>query len=113
MKTIIVLIAVLFLSATSNAQNQTRDNLVIQNRQNFQTDTLVFTVYGMGCPGCEGGLEKQINKIQSVQFSDADWIKQELRIVLAKDSALNINELKKRVKKANFTLKKDTDDRKK
>lgn len=107
MKTIIILIAVLFLSTVLNAQNHAQVDSVNQIQQNIQSDTLVFTVFGMDCPGCEGGLEKQINKIQSIQFSNADWVKQELRIVLAKDSTLNLDELEKRVKKANFTLEKD------
>jgi len=111
MKTIIILIAVLFLSTISNAQNQTQVDSLKQVQQNIQTDTLVFTVFGMDCPGCAGGLEKQINKIHSIQFSEANWIKQELRIMLAKDSTLNINELEKRVKKANFTLEKDPNNR--
>jgi len=61
----------------------------------------------MDCPGCEVGLEKQVNKIEAIKFSDANWIKQELRIVLVQDSTLNPNELEKRVKKANFTLEKE------
>lgn len=112
MKTIIIFFAIICLSISSSAQNQTQDNLAKKNQKNIQSDTLVFTVYGMGCPGCEGGLEKQVNKIQSVQFSDADWIKQELRIVLAKDFALDMTELKKRIKKANFTLKENTKENK-
>jgi copper chaperone CopZ len=61
----------------------------------------------MDCPGCEGGLEKQVNKIPSVKSSDANWVKQELKVVVKQDSTLNIAELKKRVKKANFTLSTD------
>ena len=106
MKTMIILFAVLFLSPALEAQNDVGLDSVSQIKQNIQSDTLVFTVYGMDCPGCEGGLEKQINKIQFVQFSKADWVKQELRIVLAKNSILNMGELEKRVKKANFTLEK-------
>lgn len=69
-----------------------------------QSDTLIFTVYGMDCPGCEGGLEKQVNKISAIKYSKASWIKQELRIVVWQDSVLNAVELENRVKKANFTL---------
>jgi copper chaperone CopZ len=110
MKTIYLLSALLFvlmISNTTNAQNQSLNNSGTQIRQNTQADTLVFSVYGMDCPGCEIGLEKQVNKISSVRFSDADWLKQELRIVLVQDSTLNSSELEKRVKKANFTLEKE------
>ena len=110
MKTLSILVAlllVLMISNTASAQNQAPDSADIQIRKNAQPDTLVFSVYGMDCPGCEVGLEKQVNKIESIKFSDANWLKQELRIVLVQDSTLNANELEKRVKKANFTLEKE------
>jgi len=110
MKTIsllVVLLLVLMISHSANAQNQTPDKSEIHIREKAPPDTLVFSVYGMDCPGCEIGLEKQVNKISSVRFSDADWLKQELRIVLVQDSTLNSSELEKRVKKANFTKKKE------
>ena len=105
--TLLALLMVLMVSNTAKAQNQTADNSGIQIQKKAVPDTLVFTVYGMDCPGCEVGLEKQVNKIESIKFSDADWLKQELRIVLVQDSTLNVNELEKRVKKANFTLEKE------
>ena len=110
MKTISILLALLFvlmISNTANAQNQSPDNSDTQIRNNTRADTLVFTVYGMDCPGCEVGLEKQVNKIAAIKFSDANWLKQELKIVLVQDSTLNPNEFEKRVKKANFTLEKE------
>ena len=110
MKTISILVAillVLMISNSANAQNQNLDNSDIQIRNKAQPDTLVFSVYGMDCPGCEVGLEKQVDKIKSIKFSDANWRKQELRIVLVQDSTLNASELEKRIKKANFTLEKE------
>jgi len=110
MKTIAIVAAillVLMISNSANAQNQTPENSDRQSPNHAQNDTLIFTVYGMDCPGCEVGLEKQVNKIASIKFSDADWLKQELRIVLVQDSTLNASELEKRVKKANFTLEKE------
>ena len=92
---------------SANAQHQSGEKSELQTMKDAQLDTLVFTVYGMDCPGCEVGLEKQVNKIQAIKFSDANWLKQELRIVMVQDSALNQDELEKRVKKANFTLEKE------
>jgi len=113
MKAISILAAMLFvlmISNTATAQNQTLDKSEVQTQKNAQPDTLVFSVYGMDCPGCEIGLEKQVNKIKSIKFSDANWRNQELKIVLVQDSTLNASELEKRVKKANFTLEKDLKD---
>jgi copper chaperone CopZ len=73
-------------------------------QQEVRSDTLVFTVYGMDCPGCEGGLEKQVNKISAVSSSEASWVRQELKVVVRKDSVLKRDDLEFRVKKANFTL---------
>jgi len=72
-----------------------------------ESDTLTYTVYGMDCPGCEGGLEKQVNKIPSVKYSKANWYKQELKIVVLQDSIFRVEELEKRVKKANFTMERE------
>ncbi len=72
-----------------------------------ESDTLTYTVYGMDCPACEGGLEKQVNKIPSVKYSKANWYKQELEIVVLQDSIFSVEELEKRVKKANFTLERE------
>ena len=87
------------LSSSANAQHPSGEKTELQIIKDARVDTLVFTVYGMDCPGCEVGLEKQVNKIEAVKFSDANWLKQELRIVMVQDSALNRNELEKRVKK--------------
>ena len=62
-----------------------------QNENKSQPDTLTYIVYGMGCPGCEGGLEKQVNKIPAVKYSKANWVKQELIVVVRQDSILNKN----------------------
>jgi len=71
-------------------------------------DTITYTVYGMDCPGCEGGLEKQVNKIPWVGVAEANWVKQQLKVVVKKDSAANRDDIEFRVKKANFTLAEDT-----
>ena len=87
---------------TAQGSSQVADKQY-KNKQ-IGNDTLSFTVYGMDCPGCEGGLEKQVNKIPSVKDSDAFWMKQKLVVIMKTDSVLNIEDLKQRVKKANFTL---------
>ena len=111
MKTFCVLVIIsiiLALPEISIAQTSSQTETINQkNHSGYQSDTITFTVYGMDCPGCEGGLEKQVNKIPYVKYSKANWINQELKIVVEKDSIINIDELEKRVNKANFTLDKD------
>lgn len=106
-KCALFIIVVLFsLPENIFSQSKTENDSSVgqQTTAIYHPDTLIFNVYGMGCPGCEGGLEKQINKIPSIEFSKANWLKQELVIVLKQDSTLNSESLKKRIKKANFTL---------
>lgn len=103
---IFVIMAFMCLPILLNAQQQ-NDKVNQIHDTYMQPDTLKFTVYGMDCPGCEGSLEKQVNKIGSIQYCKADWVEQELQIVLKQDSVLRISELEKRVKKANFTLAAD------
>ncbi len=103
---IFLIIAGISILGSAIAQN-TSDSEVSPDHQgtiNVASDTLTYTVYGMDCPACAGGLEKQVDKIPSVVFSEADWYKQELKIVLKQDAVLSMGELEKRVKKANFTL---------
>lgn len=95
---------IIVFSTISMAQTSTKSVSVKTEIDSTTDDTLKFTVYGMDCPGCEGGLEKQVNKIPSVEYTKANWVDQELIVVMKQDSVLNEAELKKRVKKANFTL---------
>ena len=66
-------------------------------------DTMRYKVYGMDCPGCHSALEKQINKLDAVDNSAADWLNQEVMIVVKRDSTIKEEELFKKIKKANFT----------
>jgi copper chaperone CopZ len=109
----ITLISIVLFCITNitYAQSISKEDSLQTSQNIIQVDTMRYVVYGMDCPGCEGGLEKQVNKIPSVKFSKANWVNQELIIVLKHDSVLNPIELEKRVKKANFTL--DTNQKKK
>jgi len=93
-----------FIPSTIYAQNEC-------HAYQEKPDTLTFTVYGIDCPGCAGGLEKQVNKIPAVAFSEANWVEQELKVVVKQDSTLSMDALEKRVNKANMTL--DTNAKKK
>lgn len=99
-----VIITIISLSAVSGQSQAGQEESAATKEKSIQPDTLMYTVYGMDCPGCEGGLEKQVNKIPSVKSSEANWKRQELTVIVREDSVLNIEELIRRVKKANFTL---------
>ncbi|MCF8336965.1 MAG: cation transporter [Bacteroidales bacterium] len=105
MRTVIFLVTVfVFIIVTPAAfgQSDTAGEQTVVSK----SDTLEFTVYGMDCPGCEGGLEKQVNKMESVQSSEANWRKQQLKVVPMGGTPVELKALEKRIKKANFTLDK-------
>ena len=66
-------------------------------------DTLVYSVFGMDCPGCHSAVEKQVNKLSAVDSSSANWLNQEIMVFVKKDSVLNENDLFDKIKSANFT----------
>lgn len=66
-------------------------------------DTLYYEVFGMDCPGCHSMLEKQIGKLSAVQESTADWVKQQVMVIVKKDSVLEEKVLYKSIEMANFT----------
>ena len=107
LRIVAILSFIVAIPEISQAITNSQTDTLSQKVQPRYSDTLTYTVYGMDCPGCEGGLEKQVNKIPYVKYSKANWIKQELKIVVENDSIVDINELEMRVKKANFTLEKE------
>jgi copper chaperone CopZ len=38
----------------------------------------MYEVFGMDCPGCQGGLEKLVKKIPAIQQAEANWQKKQL-----------------------------------
>ena len=80
-----------------------RNESIISPADSVAGDTLVYKVFGMDCPGCHGALEKQVDKLNAVDSSAANWLNQEIMIIVKKDSVLKEKELFEKIKKANFT----------
>lgn len=103
---VIMIINISLISAQTeidlNEQNTGNDSLLIQKVGVVQ-DTLVYKVFGMDCPGCHSALEKQVNKLNTVESSSANWINQELIIIVKKDSVVNEKKIFEMIEKANFT----------
>ena len=109
MKFLYVALYSILIIGMSNIGAQTKINNNDTSKHNGSAtnqvvlDTLTYKVYGMDCPGCHSALEKQINKLSSVKHSKADWVKQEVRIIVNKDSIIKEDTLFERIKSANFT----------
>lgn len=98
---LLILFALVSLQSYGQSVDKTQQTEAKDTAQSKKIVT--YTVYGMDCPGCQGALEKQINKISWVTNSEANWIKQEVKVEVTNDSLLVDEEIYKKIRKANFT----------
>lgn len=63
----------------------------------------MYEVFGMDCPGCQGGVEKLVKKIPAVQDAKADWQKKEIVITVRPESVLDDKDVLDAIRRANFT----------
>jgi len=63
----------------------------------------VYEVFGMDCPGCQGGVEKLVKKIPAVQDAKADWKKKKLTVAVRPGSDLDDEDVLDAIRRANFT----------
>ncbi len=69
-----------------------------------ESETRVYEVFGMNCPGCHGGLEKLVMKIPAVQQAQANWVEKRLTVVVGPKTELNDEDIYDAIRRANFTL---------
>ncbi len=101
-----VIAMILFLSASSTgvfAENSFDRTNAIEQDSAKQIIIVTYEVFGMDCPGCQSALEKQVNKIDGVSKSSASFKEKQVIIELKPDAKVSDEEIKKRIKKANFT----------
>lgn len=65
---------------------------------------ITYRVYGMDCPGCHGGVEKNLEKVPGVVAASANWKAKTITITAASDRGVARSEIEKAVKDSNFTL---------
>ena len=106
---LLITIIIVNISTLYAQANIDHNNTDVSNESNLTSvngvvlDTMTYEVFGMDCPGCHSALEKQINKLPAIDYSVADWVNQEVMVVVKKDSVINEDELFEKIKKANFT----------
>ena len=64
----------------------------------------VYTVFGMDCPGCHGGLEKNLKKIDGVIDASANWQKKTVTVMMRDGVQVDPAEIEKAVKDSNFSF---------
>ncbi len=68
-----------------------------------ESETRVYEVFGMDCPGCHGGLEKLVKKIPAVQEAEANWLQKQLVVTVRPEVELNDEDIYDAIRRSNFT----------
>jgi copper chaperone CopZ len=71
--------------------------------------TVTYQVFGMDCPGCHGGLEKNIRKISGVAFARANWKGQTVTIGMKAGENVAETDIAEAIRRSNFTMGKKVD----
>lgn len=72
--------------------------------QELSSYAVTYEVYGMDCPGCHGGLEKNLKKIPSVLDATANWKQKRVTLSLEEAAAVPEDLIAQAVEDSNFTL---------
>ena len=70
------------------------------------SETRIYEVFGMDCPGCHGGLEKILLKNPAILSAEANWVEKRVTIKVRPDSKLSDDEVYEAIRRANFTPRK-------
>jgi hypothetical protein len=72
-------------------------------KTNETSETRVYEVFGMDCPGCHEGLENLVKKIPAIQGAKANWINKQLTVAILPGSELNDEDVYDAIRRANLT----------
>ena len=67
-------------------------------------NAVTYEVYGMDCPGCHGGLEKNLKKIPGVLNATANWKQQRVTVHLDEAASVSTEQIARAVEDSNFTM---------
>ncbi|AQT68448.1 zinc/cadmium/mercury/lead-transporting ATPase [Anaerohalosphaera lusitana] len=71
--------------------------------ESFAPNAQVYEVFGMDCPGCQGGVEKLLKKIPEVEDAKANWQKQRLVVTPKPGTEVTDEAVHDAIERANFT----------
>ena len=67
------------------------------------TEIRVYEVFGMDCPGCHGGVEKLVNRVEGVVTSVANWTTRRIAVKARLEANVTDEAVFEAIKRANFT----------
>ncbi len=94
----LILFLLLVYGTSCNNQQQSKPVDSVQ-----QSQTRMYEVFGMDCPGCHGGLEKLVKKIPAVEDAKGNWIKKQVVVTVRPGVELNDEDIYDAIKRSNFT----------
>lgn len=67
------------------------------------TEIRIYEVFGMDCPGCHGGVEKLVNRVEGVVTSVANWTTKQIAVKVRLADSVTDETIFEAIKNANFT----------
>ena len=77
---------------------------MVLGKTGIDQNTTTYEVFGMDCPGCHGGLEKNLLKIPGVIDAVANWKQKTVTIKVESGNNIELAVIEKAIKDSNFTL---------
>ena len=68
------------------------------------SETRVYEVFGMDCPGCHGGLEDLVGNIPAIQQVKANWRTKQLVVTVRPGERLKDEDVYDAIQRANLTV---------
>lgn len=98
---IVTLLLLFITSASGEIVSNKNDTQEVMREPGL---TRIYEIYGMDCPGCHGGLEKLVEKIEAVENAEANWKEKRLTVTLKPGAQLDDEEIFDAIERANFTV---------
>ncbi|MHC4061453.1 MAG: cation transporter [Planctomycetota bacterium] len=67
------------------------------------SETRIYEVFGMNCPGCHEGVEKLVKRLPGVIDAQANWKEKRITIRVKSNAELKDEDVFSAIKRANFT----------
>lgn len=93
----IAIVSTFLISCVGNSESTFPEDWVGQG------EIRVYELFGMDCPGCHGSIEKQLNALDGVLDSRADWTSKQVMVLIEAAAEVSDANIHEGMKRANFT----------
>ena len=96
----LIFFVVLFIGGIAYAKDISHKKTSVAQEE---MEMRVYEVLGMNCPGCHGGVEKLVKKIEAINSVEANWKEKVLTVTVKSGETLNDEDVYDAIRRANFT----------